>query len=72
MDIEKTEQQLATEDDGIDVEIMGATGEPEFIGDTDVPLTIKVAGTYSKRHRRAEEWQRKQILAKRGKQMSGA
>lgn len=74
MDINTTEKALAVEDDGIDVEILDPSGEPETFGPADAPtpLTIKVAGRFSKRFRKAEEWQRNKIHAKRGKKMTGA
>jgi hypothetical protein len=84
MDIERTEQALAIEDDGIVIEIMDERGNPAMYGGTavtqddgtvvtegELPVTITVAGTYSKKYRKAIEWQRQQVLAMRGKKMAG-
>lgn len=71
MDINSTETALAIEDEGIVVEIMGPTGDPEMFGDPEHPVTITVAGTYSKKYRRADEWQRQQVIALRGRKLTG-
>ena len=46
-------EQVALEDEGVVVHITNANGEPLYFGDKQ-PVTITVAGTYSKRYREAE------------------
>jgi hypothetical protein len=70
MDINATEQALSIEDEGITIEILDAKGDPA-VDAAGQPVTITVAGSYSKKYRRAQEWQRQQLIALRGKKQTG-
>jgi hypothetical protein len=70
-DVDQNAKALSVEDDGIVVEIMDPQGDPAY----DVegkPVTVTVAGEYSAKYRRAEEWQRKTLMRMRGKEQTGA
>ena len=70
-DVDQNAQALSVEDEGIVVEIMDAQGDPILDADSK-PVTVTVAGEYSTKYRKAEEWQRKTLMRQRGKEQTGA
>lgn len=70
-DIDVKAKVLDLEDEGLVVEIMDELGDPA-LDDAGQPVTVTVAGEYSNRYRKAEEWQRKTLMRLRGKEQTGA
>jgi hypothetical protein len=70
-DVEAKAELLKVEDDGIVVEILDEMGDPALDADSN-PVTVTVAGEYSNKYRKAEEWQRKTLMRLRGKDQTGA
>lgn len=70
-DIDVKAKALEVEDEGLVVEILDETGDPAFDAEGN-PVTVKVAGEYSTKYRKAEEWQRKTLMRLRGKEQTGA
>jgi hypothetical protein len=70
-DIDLNAKALSVEDEGIVVEIMDPQGDPALDADGK-PVTVTVAGEYSAKYRKAEEWQRKTLMRQRGKEQTGA
>jgi hypothetical protein len=65
-DFNAEQQATSTEDEGTVVHIHDRTDRPMYWGDKgDKPVTITVAGTYSKQYRRAEEQIRKRPFKSR-------
>ena len=66
-DLSKANKVSEREDAGSVVQIMDETGEPLFYGEgNDKPVTITVAGEFSRVYRRAEDAIRGQQLKRRG------
>lgn len=70
-DIDVKAKALEAEDEGIVVEILDELGDPALDADGN-PVTVTVAGEYSNKYRKAEEWQRKTLMRLRGKEQTGA
>lgn len=62
-DVAAAKAVAAQEDEGIVVPVKDERGEPQFVG--DVPVTITVAGTYSSVYRRALDAQRDRLMKRR-------
>lgn len=51
------------EEEGVLVQIRDPQGEPAMVGDQ--PVTVRIAGSYSKRYRRIQEGQTQRMLKRR-------
>ena len=69
-DVDQNADALSVEDEGAIAEIMDAQGDPVFDA-SGKPVTVLVAGEYSAKYRKAEEWQRKTLMRQRGKEQTG-
>lgn len=71
-DINAAESEASAEDAGQVVHVRDANGDPMFYGEKgDKPITITVAGTYSKVYRAALNRQRDRMLRMRRTKMTG-
>lgn len=73
-DLGAAKQVAEREDEGQVVHVTGPDGEPAYYmdGDERKPVTITVAGSYSKTYRRAEEGQRRRNLKRRSTKVTPA
>lgn len=71
-DLSEAAAVAAKEDEGTVVHVRGSDGEPMYFGKDDAePVTITVAGTYSKAYRRAVDAQRERLVKQRRVTLTG-